>query len=61
MTVLAILALLKPFLAPLLTFLAGWLFPSPIQKAINGQEKVHDAERKATDSGGHVSPLDSLP
>lgn len=60
-TILAVLTALKPILTPLVAFLAGWLFPSPIQKAINDQGKVHDAERKATDSAGNVSDLDNLP
>lgn len=60
-TVLAILTALKPILAPLLTFLMGWLFPSPLQKVIGGQEKNHEAERTASDSNGNVSDLDSLP
>lgn len=60
-TLLALLPILKPFLAPLVAFLTGWMFPSPIQKAIDQQGKNHDAESKATDSGGDVSDLDRLP
>lgn len=59
--ILAALALLKPLLLPLMTFLAGWLFPSPLQKAKQGQVEVHDAESKATASRGDVSDLDNLP
>lgn len=60
-TILAILTALKPILVPLVTFLAGWLFPSPIQSAINTTGKEHDAETKASDSRGNVSDLDNLP
>lgn len=59
--ILGILAVLKPFLGPLVAFLAGWLFPSPIQKAIGQQGDIHDAERKAQDSHGDVTDLDRLP
>ncbi len=55
------LAILKPFLVPLLTFLAGWLFPSPIKKAAKSQEEIANAESKATSSRGDVTDLDSLP
>lgn len=58
---LSIFAVLKPFLAPLLAFLAGWLFPSPLQKAIDQQGMVHDVEKQATDSAGDVGGLDHLP
>lgn len=57
----AIVAALKPFMVPFMTFLAGVLFPSPLQKTISGQDKVHDAEKKADETGGDMSDLDSLP
>lgn len=60
-TLIAILTTLKPLLAPLVTFLVGVLFPSPIQKTLDRQGKVHEAEKKADESGGNVSDLDSLP
>jgi hypothetical protein len=59
--IMGVLTILKPFLVPLFTFLAGWAFPSPLQKAIDGQGSVHDAETKATNSAGNVSDLDHLP
>lgn len=59
--IIGILATLKPILLPLITFLAGWIFPSPIQKAIDQQGKIHDAEGKADSSRGNVSDLDHLP
>lgn len=61
MTIAAILAVLKPFLAPLAAFLAGWLLPSPAQKAARKQSEIHDAETKADDSRGDVTDLDNLP
>lgn len=60
-TLISLFTVLKPILAPFLTFIVGWLFPSPIQKAINDQAKVHDAERKASDGTGATSDLDHLP
>lgn len=60
-SIIGIITLLKPIIAPLITFLAGWLFPSPLQKAIDKQGEIHDAERKAQDSHGNVSDLDRLP
>lgn len=59
--ILGLLTLLKPILMPLMTFLAGWLMPSPIQKAANDQAKVQDAEKNAQDHPGNVGPLDGLP
>lgn len=58
--ILGILTAIKPFLVPLFTFLAGWLFPSPIQKTLDGQGSVHDAEGKASASGD-TTGLDHLP
>lgn len=40
--------------------LVGWLFPSPIQKALNSQAAVKAAEDKA-DATGDVTDLDKLP
>lgn len=40
--------------------LIGWLFPSPIQKALNAQAAVRAAEQKA-DATGDVTDLDKLP
>lgn len=61
MSIIAILALLKPFLGPLFALLAGWLLPSPLQKAARSQEEIDAAERLAQSSRGNVSDLDNLP
>lgn len=61
MTIAAILALLKPLLLPFLTLIAGWLLPSPLQKAKKGQEDVSEDEKKLTDSRGDIGGLDDLP
>lgn len=39
--------------------LLGWLFPSPIQKLIDKQKQIRDAEAKA-DATGDVTDLDEL-
>ncbi len=57
----ALIPILKPFLVPLLTFLAGWLFPSPIKKTATDQAKTHAAEDKADATRGQVDDLDQLP
>lgn len=59
--ILSALTVLKPFLIPFMTFLAGWLFPSPLKKAEQVQGDVHAAEKKADDTGGNVDDLDRLP
>jgi hypothetical protein len=59
--IIAALTTLKPLLLPLVTFLAGWIFPSPLDKAIKETGKSHDAETKATDSRGQMDDLDKLP
>jgi hypothetical protein len=56
--ILALLAILKPILVPLGAFLAGLLFPSPIQKAISGTTEVHKNEEDAKNNSVN---LDSLP
>ncbi len=61
MTWAALLVVLKPYLASLLGFVLGWLFPSPLEKAMQQQKDLRDAERKATESGGNMSDLDDLP
>ena len=61
MTLAAILALLKPFLLPLVSLVAGWLLPSPIKKSRDLQEKTHNAESKADETRGFVDDLDKLP
>jgi len=56
-----VFSLLKPIIYPLLSFLLGLLFPSPVQKLMDKVKGIDDAERKATDSNGHVDDLDRLP
>lgn len=57
----AIVLILKPILVPLATLIAGWLMPSPFQKAAKGQADTHAAEKKADETRGDVSDLDNLP
>lgn len=56
-----ILLLLKPLLAPLISFIAGYLLPSPMQKAARRSEEIHNAEQKADATRGYVDDLDNLP
>lgn len=60
MSFLAIWEIVKPFALPLIGLLAGWLMPSPLQKANKNLEKLHAAQDKA-DAVGDVSDLDHLP
>lgn len=50
---------LLPILAPILTFLVGWLIPSPAQKAAQAAGKVQDVEKKL--DAGDPSAADKLP
>ena len=59
--VFTLLTILKPFLVPLATFLAGVLFPSPLQKQQKEEENIHEAEKKADSTQGNMSDLDHLP
>lgn len=52
---------LLPLVSHLVPFLAGWLLPSPIQKAAKEQVDVANDEKKLTDSRGNVGNLDHLP
>jgi hypothetical protein len=60
-TLIAIFTALKPFLVPALTFLAGWLFPSPVQKAQKGITDVHNTEKAVDEGTAPTSDLDKLP
>lgn len=56
----ALIVILKPILVPGVAFVAGWLFPSPLQKAKKGSEDVAKGEQQAS-SGEDTSKLDTLP
>lgn len=60
-TILGLLTMLKPFLVPAITFLAGVLFPSPLQKAVKGTEDVHQKEKDVSEGTAPTSDLDRLP
>lgn len=54
----ALIVILKPVLVPLGAFLAGWFFPSPLQKAKKGTEDVANSEKQGEQD---TSKLDKLP
>lgn len=51
----------KSVLLPLLAAAIGWLLPSPLSKAIDGQAKNHDTEKNVSDHTAPTSDLDKLP
>jgi hypothetical protein len=59
-SILTLLTALSPILKPALAFLAGWLFPSPIQKAQKGIDDVHEVEKKVSEGSAPTSDLDRV-
>lgn len=59
--ILAFLTTYKAVLIPIVTAIVGWLFPSPLQKAVKSGEDVHNTEGKVTDGSAPTSDLDRLP
>jgi hypothetical protein len=55
-----LIALFKPVILPILTFLVGWIFPSPIQTAMQKQTDLNAAEQKADGPKHDVTDLDKI-
>jgi len=56
-TIAALWASYKIILLPILGFLIGWVFPSPLQQSNTNAQKAHDAVSKAEDSHGDLDRM----